>query len=358
METRFVPEQGFDLELLDVLPLRGAGAKGAVRGAMRAAALLPESRALLRRSAARAVFSVGGYAAGPVSLAARTLGLPVALLEPNSVIGLANLLIAPWVQRAYTAFELAERHFSPSVVLPAGVPLRPGFVPTILRPQTGPMKILVLGGSQGAKSLNELVPRALSKLNAPLSVVHQCGQAHLSSVRSLYSELSAQWVTVTPFIEDMPGALADADLVVGRSGASAVSEIAAVGRASLLIPYPYASGDHQRINALSLQKHGAAVCVPHQEATLERLSEELSNLSQNRAQLGRMADAARRLGRPQAAQTIAQDFLRLAGIEWSEGRESSPSSDLERSVESVARSERRSKRDAGPLRLSSQPEVA
>src|SRR5690606_38739642 len=117
METKFVPAQGFELELLDVLPMRGAGVSGLLKGAFRAARLLPESRALIRRYEPRAVFSIGGYAAGPVSLAARTLQIPVALMEPNSVAGLANVLIAPFVQRAYTAFEMVERRFSPGIVL-------------------------------------------------------------------------------------------------------------------------------------------------------------------------------------------------------------------------------------------------
>ncbi len=313
METRFVPEQGFELELLDVLPMRGRGPLGVVRGATRAAALLPESRKLLRRLEPRAVFSVGGYAAGPVSLAARMMGVPVALLEPNSVAGLANLLIAPFVQRAYIAFDLVERHFSPAKVRAFGVPLRQGFDPVPYQLASRP-RVLILGGSQGAKSLNDTLPRALARLSCPVDVVHQCGRAHVEAVESLYRELGADFVRVTPFIDDMPRALAAADLVVGRAGAGAVSEIAAIGRPSLLVPYPFASGDHQRINAEYLQKAGAAVSVTNQEATVERMLQELEGLLGDPAKLRQMAFCAKNFGRPHASFEVAHDFLDLAGI--------------------------------------------
>lgn len=314
METRVVPQQGFELELLEVLPIRGGGLRGVVAGVAQAARSLPASRALLRRLGARAVFSIGGYAAGPVSLAARTLGLPLALMEPNSIIGLANLLIAPFVQRAYTAFRVTEAHFAPSVVRATGVPLRDGFAPRPYPGRRGPLRVLVLGGSQGAKTLNETVPRALSGVRAPLEVVHQCGQAHRDAVQSLYGELEVHAVQVVPFIDDMPAALAAADLVVSRSGAGAVSEICAVGRPSLLVPYPYAAGDHQRVNAEVLERAGAARCIVAAEATAERLTSAVEELLEDAGSLPRMAQAAQRLGRPTAAETIARDFLELAGL--------------------------------------------
>ncbi|NLE88937.1 MAG: undecaprenyldiphospho-muramoylpentapeptide beta-N-acetylglucosaminyltransferase [Myxococcales bacterium] len=314
METRVVPEEGFELELLEVLPIRGGGLAGVVKGVARAALSLPESRALLRRLEARAVFSIGGYAAGPVSLAARTLGIPLALMEPNSIIGLANQLIAPFVQRAYTAFRITESRFAPAVVLATGVPLRDGFEPRPYPPRRGPLRILVLGGSQGAKTLNETIPAALSRVRSPLRVVHQCGRAHADAVRARYAELGVDFAEVVPFIDDMPAALADAQLVVSRSGAGAVSEICAVGRPSLLVPYPFAAGDHQWVNAEALQQGGAAVCLRAEAATVERLTATLEGMLEDPATLPRMAAAARRLGRPHAAETIARDFLDLAGL--------------------------------------------
>jgi UDP-N-acetylglucosamine--N-acetylmuramyl-(pentapeptide) pyrophosphoryl-undecaprenol N-acetylglucosamine transferase len=315
METRVVPERGYELELMRVLPIRGGGPLGAARGIARAASLVPEGRALVKKLAPSAVFSIGGYAAGPVSLAARSLRIPVALMEPNSVIGLANRLIAPIVQRAYTAFPESEKHFKPRVILRAGVPIRAGFERAPYAANARGLRILVLGGSQGAKALNEAVPRALAQIPANVTVTHQCGPLHEAEARRLYAELGlTERAEITPFISDMPAALASADLVIGRSGASAVSEICAVGRPSLLIPYPFASGDHQRVNAESLVRAGAAVCLPSAEATPERIAAEITALATNLERLDVMAERAAELGRPLAAHAIALDLLGLAGL--------------------------------------------
>ncbi len=313
LETKVVPQRGYALELMNVVPMRGNGVRGAVTGALQAARAVPEARKLLARHAPRAVFSVGGYAAGPISVAARTLGIPLALMEPNSAIGLANRLVAPFVQRAYTAFPESAKHFASASVLETGVPIRDGFSPSELRP--GPeLRVLVLGGSQGAESLNQAVPRALFVSGVRLDVLHQCGNGRDATVRALYDELGAQGhANVVPFIDDMPSALAEADLVIGRSGAGAVAEICAVGRASLFIPYPFA-GDHQRHNAESLERAGAARCILAKEATVARLSAEIARLARDGTVLAAMADRARALGRPDAATVIARDLLRLAGI--------------------------------------------
>jgi UDP-N-acetylglucosamine--N-acetylmuramyl-(pentapeptide) pyrophosphoryl-undecaprenol N-acetylglucosamine transferase len=316
LETKLVPERGYELELMRVEPLRGGGLQGAWRGALRAAAAIPEARALLKRLAPGAVFSVGGYAAGPVSLAARTLGVPLALLEPNAVIGLSNRLLAPLVQRAYTAFAESERHFRRAAVLRSGVPIRSGFEPRPYRRDAEALRVLVLGGSQGARALNESVPDAWQRVSLPLSILHQCGPAHEPAVRERYRALgAAERVQVVAFIDDMARALATADLVVSRAGASALGEICAVGRPSILVPYPFAAGDHQRHNALALQRAGAAVCIPSDEATAERISRELERLWREAGLLSRMARRAQALGRPRAALTIAEDLLALSGVQ-------------------------------------------
>jgi len=314
LEARAVPKAGYELELMRVLPLRGAGLFGFLRGVRRALGAVPEARALVRRLAPRAVLSVGGYAAGPASLAAWSLGVPLALLEPNSVIGLANRLVAPLARRAYLAFPEAERHFRQERILRAGVPLRPGFTPAPPPPQGERLRLLVLGGSQGAKALNDAVPRALGTLGGRVEVVHQAGAAAEASVRALYAELGVPGVTVTPFIDDMPAALAAADLVVGRSGAGAVSEMCAVGRPGLLVPYPYAAGDHQRVNAEALVRAGAARLVLNRDAAPERLAREIDALARDRTSLSSMAAAARAAGKPEAAEAIARDLLSLSGL--------------------------------------------
>ncbi len=324
METKLVPERGYELELVRVLPIRGGGLFGALRGIGRAAGSIPEGRRIVARISPDAVFSIGGYAAGPVALAARTLGIPLALMEPNVEAGLANRLIAPLVQRAYVAFPESQRYFKPTVTLQTGIPLRAGFEPAPYVAPRGELKVLVLGGSQGARSLNEAVPRALSALGPGVEVVHQCGRAHEQAARALYAELGfGDRARVAPFIEDMPSALAAAQLVIGRAGAGAVGEICAVGRPSLLVPYPFA-GDHQKLNADSLARDGASTWIPSADATPERLATELRRLMNDPARLIAMADAARRLGRPRAAHTIALDLLELAGARELQRAERSP----------------------------------
>ncbi len=341
LEKRVVPERGYQLELMDVLPIRGGGVSGALKGMGRAAALVGQGRALVKRYGPAAVFSIGGYAAGPVSLAARLSGVPLALMEPNAVIGLANRLVAPFVQRAYTAFEEPERYFKKGSVLRSGVPIRGGFESRPYSRRAGTLRVLVLGGSQGAKSLNEAVPHALAKAATPVRVVHQCGPKHGSAVEELYASLGAsELAAVVPFIDDMPSAIAAADLVVGRSGASAVSEICAVGRPSVLVPYPYAAGDHQLKNAESLARAGAAVCVEARAATPERLASEIDRLASAEGSLEQMAEAARAFGRPHAATAIARDLLVLAGlateVRHSDGADAAPDGAGTLSMQGVA----------------------
>lgn len=320
LESRLVPERGYELRLVDILPLRGGGILGAWRGATQAVRATLAERRVLADLRPDVVFSIGGYAAGPVAAAARSLGIPVALMEPNSVIGLANRLIAPFVQRAYTAFAASERHFPAGSVLRTGVPIRGGFERRPYRRGAVPT-LLVLGGSQGAKSLNEALPAAFSRLNVPVRVVHQCGVAHAASVEALYADLApGLGARVIPFIEDMPAQIAAADVVVSRSGASAVSEICAVGRASLLVPYPFAAGDHQTQNAMALEAAGAARRIEAAAATPERFRELLLELLADPARLEAMAEAAGNLGRPDAAREVASDLLRLAGLSVVNGR--------------------------------------
>jgi UDP-N-acetylglucosamine--N-acetylmuramyl-(pentapeptide) pyrophosphoryl-undecaprenol N-acetylglucosamine transferase len=317
LENEVVPSRGYELQVLDVVPMRGAGLRGFVRGAWRAARAIPQARQIVRRYGPRVVLSIGGYAAGSAALAARSLGIPVAPMEPNSEIGLANRLVAPFVHRAYTAFPESEAHFARGAVLRTGVPIRAGFDAQRYE-LADPARILVLGGSQGAASLNQAVPRAVARLGASVRVVHQAGRERVAPVRALYDEIGAgDRAVVLPFIDDMPAALASADLVVGRAGAGAVAEICAVGRPSILVPYPFA-GDHQRFNARSLEKAGAAISVLASEATPEMLHDEMAALLGDPERLRAMAGVAASLGRPQAARVIARDLLDLAGIPQAE----------------------------------------
>jgi UDP-N-acetylglucosamine--N-acetylmuramyl-(pentapeptide) pyrophosphoryl-undecaprenol N-acetylglucosamine transferase len=315
IEARVVPEAGGTLERLDVLPLRGRGLGGFVRGAWRAVMVMRDARALVKRLDPDVVFSVGGYAAGPVTLAARTAGVPVTLMEPNAVLGFTNRLLSRLVQRAYVCFPETRSGFAPDVVRWTGVPLRSHFAPSPFAPQPGTTRILVMGGSQGAVALNEALPRAFARLvgeGLPIEVVHQTGKGKDAAVRSLYAELGVgEAVVITTFIDDVAAALGDADLVVERAGAGSLAELCAVGRPGLLIPYPHAADDHQRMNARSLVNDGAAICLAQSDATEERLTAELRALVTDPERLAAMAARAASRGRPDAARSVARDLLAL-----------------------------------------------
>lgn len=315
LEARVVQEHGGQLELLDVLPLRGRGLGGFIRGAWRALGVLPQARALVKRLAPDVVFSVGGYAAGPVTLAARSLGVPVTLLEPNSIPGFTNRLLRPLVQRAYVCFPETAAAFAADKVRVTGVPLRHVFAPAAYLADR-PLRILVMGGSLGAQALNEALPQAIKncvEAGQDVSVVHQTGRERDQPVRALYDGLSlTDRVTVKPFIDDVAAALSHSDLVIERSGAGSLAELCSVGRPAILIPYPYAADDHQLHNALSLSRDGAAVCVPQAEADVARLTQELLRLLKDDDLRARMAEKAARRGCPNAADEIARDLLTLA----------------------------------------------
>jgi UDP-N-acetylglucosamine--N-acetylmuramyl-(pentapeptide) pyrophosphoryl-undecaprenol N-acetylglucosamine transferase len=313
IEATVVPDRGDELELLDVHPIKGQGFAGAIRGAASAFATLPRAGSLIRRLGARAVLSVGGYAAGPVGLAAYFCGVPLSILEPNNVLGLTNRWLAPFARKAYLAFPEVQNDLRRANAVVTGVPLRGSFSPRDYAPKSDRFNVLVLGGSLGAAALNEIVPEALtlaSREIAGLSVLHQAGRGRDDAVRALYADLVGQnRADVVPFLDDVATALADADLVIGRAGASAVAELCAVGRPSILIPFPFAADDHQSKNAAVLSDLGAAVCIRQVDASKDRVKEEVISLAKDPDRRGRMADLARKRGRPDAAKTIAQDML-------------------------------------------------
>lgn len=315
IETQVVPARGFDLRLVHIEPIRGRGFAGGLRGVSKAVSSVPEAVKLLRELEPKVVFSIGGYAAGSVSAAAKLLRIPLALMEPNAVVGLANRLIARFVDRAYTSYGEAEAHFSQAAVKRTGLAIRQGFEHQPYTYDHKTLRVLVLGGSQGAKTLNEAVPTALAACSGSLAVVHQSGKGQDQAVREAYRRLGVQFpVEVLPFINDMPAALGAADLVVGRSGAGALAELCAVGRPSVLIPYPFASGDHQYHNAQALVRGGAAVCVRNAEASAERLQHEVEALLRDPELLPKMAERALQFGKPDAAKQVAEDLLSLGGL--------------------------------------------
>ena len=311
MEARLVPQHGIPIEWVRFSGLRGKGLSAKLALPWRLARALTQALAVLRRVRPAVVLGLGGYVTVPGGLASALLRRPLVLHEQNSVAGLANRLLARLADRVLVAFPGA---------LPGaqwcGNPVRAELAAlpapeARYAPRTGPLRLLVVGGSLGAQALNDTVPAALARLRActrPV-VTHQSGRQHLQALQARYGAAGVDAHAVD-FIDDMRAAYAEADLVVCRAGAMTVAELAAVGVAAVLVPFPHAVDDHQTSNARFLAERGAALLVPQSELTAESLAALLGRL--DRAQLCAMAQRARALARPDAAERVADACERAA----------------------------------------------
>ncbi|HRP22901.1 MAG TPA: undecaprenyldiphospho-muramoylpentapeptide beta-N-acetylglucosaminyltransferase [Thauera sp.] len=312
MEARIVPQRGYDTAWVRFGALRG---KGLVRKLLLPVNLLSgfwQALRALRRAKPDVVLGMGGYITFPGGMMVALLGRPLVLHEQNSVAGLANRVLARVADRVLSGF--------PDVLPKAqwlGNPVRAD-IAAVAPPaeryagRSGPLRLLVVGGSLGAAALNQVLPQALLRLPAEQrpQVLHQAGDKQLDALRAAYAEVQIEG-ELRPFIEDMAAAYAEADLVVCRAGALTVAELAAVGVASLLVPFPHAVDDHQTGNARFLAERGAAYLLPQNELTPERLAGIVSSLDRER--LLQMAEHARALARPQAAAAVARVCAELAG---------------------------------------------
>lgn len=333
IEARVLPERGERLELLEVRPLKGRTAPELMRSMMMIPGALSRASGLLTELRPDVVIGVGGYAAGPMLLAAATRGVPTAILEQNAHVGLTNRLLAPLAGRAYVAFEDAARQIGERKARLVGNPVRRAFVDAARKALIDPdgfearaSRVLVLGGSQGAKALNETVPEALARLDLAslgVRVLHQTGAAMRDAVEARYRELGVD-AEVVSFIDDMARAYSSASLVIARAGATTLAEVCAIGRPSILVPYPYAADDHQARNAEALERGGAAVSLRESALTPTVLAAEARRLLEDPAARAKMADAARSHGRPDAAAAIVDD---LAG--WLGGPSREPVDEIE-----------------------------
>lgn len=322
IEARVLPERGEHLELIDVAPLKGRTAAELMRSLSMLPGACSQAFGLIGKLEPDLVIGVGGYASGPMLLAAAARGVPTAILEQNAHVGLTNRLLAPLAGRAYVAWDEAAEQIGRRRAKLLGNPVRRAFVDAARAALADPdgfearsRKILVLGGSQGAKVLNETVPAALAELDLAsrgIEVVHQTGAAMQGAVEARYRELGVP-AEVVSFVDDMAKAYATAALVIARAGATTLAELCAIGRPSILVPYPYAADDHQARNAEALSRAGAAITIREPMLTLEKLAEEARALLDDAAARKRMADAARAHGKPDAAAAIVDDLFAWLG---------------------------------------------
>jgi len=313
IEVRAVPKAGFALELIEVKGLKGASlAERAKTMAMLPAAGL-QSRRILQRFGADAVIGVGGYASGPALVAARLMGLPTAVCEQNSVPGVTNRILARLVDRVYVTFAASLSSFPAGKTELVGNPVRKSFRDAARRAVDGASssvvagRIFTFGGSQGARPLNEAVPKALGLLQArgrTVSAMHQAGKDAVAGVEAGYAAAGVD-ADVTPFIDDMVSAYRSAELVVCRAGATSCAEVTALGVPAILVPFPQAADDHQTMNAKDLVDQGAAVLLPQSSLTPEHLADVIEGLLTDHGALARLREGARQAGRLDAAAVIA-----------------------------------------------------
>jgi UDP-N-acetylglucosamine--N-acetylmuramyl-(pentapeptide) pyrophosphoryl-undecaprenol N-acetylglucosamine transferase len=313
MEIRLVPEAGFRLRLIDVGPLKSVSMMTRLKTLMRLPQSIFACKRLMREFQPHVVFGVGGYASGPAMAAALQLKIPTMAFEPNAMPGLANRLVGKKVQAAAVNFPSATAWFGHSEV--TGIPVRPAFFK--LEPPAGPPHLLIFGGSQGARLFNTRMPRLITELLEAvpgLTVLHQSGMRHVTATEEAYRASGAdpaRW-EVRPFLDDMPAQFGRAHLVMSRSGASTVAELAAAAKPALLVPFAAATDAHQLRNAEAMVKAGAAVMLEEPELeTPGKLVETLVELLQAPERLKLMAAEARQQAHPGAAKRIAEMLVGL-----------------------------------------------
>lgn len=310
-EVDWLKGREFPLELVYAAGVRGGGLRRLLKGLLCCTLGLLQTLRVIRRYRPAVALGMGGYASAPGGLAAWLLGVPLCIHEQNVTAGLANRVLARFAARRLQGF--------PGSLVGAdttGNPVRPAFFSAMRAvSDEAHFHLLVLGGSQGSKALNQLLPAALTSITDKLSleILHQCGEHMLTETRQRYSGIQAH-VRVEGFIKDMTAAYCWADLVVCRAGALTLAELSATGLAAVLIPYPHA-GSHQLANARFFAGHGGAVMLPQAGLTAVRLAEVLLELANNRARLVRMGEQNRRLACPGAAICIADACIALAGAE-------------------------------------------
>ncbi len=319
LEERLVPREGFPLHTVPVRALTGEAKMAQVRALGTLAVGTWQAMWVLRRLRPHLVIGAGGYVMGPAVLAATCLRLPRVIMEQNLLPGLTVRVLARYAQIVFTAFPQTCTYLPKRRVECTGTPIRQEICEagTRVAPVSdGVLHLLVFGGSQGAHRINQALVGALPCLQeyrTRLRIVHQTGEADFATVSQAYQKAGLH-AEVHPFLYDMAARYRWAHLVVCRAGASTLAEITACGKPSILVPYPYAANDHQRHNALALQRQGAAQVIPDPELTGVRLATAVQAVLTQPDSLEQQAEHSRRLGKPQAADAIVTSCLRLLGI--------------------------------------------
>jgi UDP-N-acetylglucosamine--N-acetylmuramyl-(pentapeptide) pyrophosphoryl-undecaprenol N-acetylglucosamine transferase len=322
-EQRALAQMGYPLRTISVAGLKGKG----LWQKFKSLSLIPvgiwQSMTILKSFKPDLVLGVGSYAAGPIVMAAWLTNIPVVLHEQNILPGITNRVLSRFARRIYVSFENTTERFAPDKVQVTGNPVRKEILLTAEadHPNHGgapsadsPIRIFILGGSQGAHAINMAMIDAIPSINQKkrLRIVHQTGTADESQIKAAYANHGIDAV-VNSFFQDMDRQYHSADLVICRAGATTIAEITAIGKAALFIPFPFATDDHQKLNAAALTSRGAAEMIEEKDLTAEILAERINYYAEHTDSLAKMAGEAKRLGKPEAAHQIVEDCYRLIG---------------------------------------------
>jgi len=314
LESKVIPREGFVLDVIRVAGLKGKSRMTRLRGLLLLPMAAVDAWRVLSRRRPSVVVGVGGFSSGPVLALAALRRCPTLLLEQNALPGITNRLLAPLVRAAAVNFPEALRYF-PRTGFVAGNPVRAEFFePLAAGASDGNVRVLIMGGSQGAHAINVAMTQAAPALAASgvrLAITHQTGERDLAAVREAYASAGLT-ARVEPFLYEMDREMKQADVVVARAGATTLSELAASGRPAILVPLPTAADDHQRRNAEAFARIGGAVVLEERGLTGERLAAELLTLAQDPARREDMGRQSRTLARPDAAERIADKVYALA----------------------------------------------
>lgn len=314
LETKIIPENGFQLALIHSVGLKNVGLKGKVKGLMTLPRSFVEARRLLREFRPSVVVGAGGYVSGPVLMMAVVMGVPTLVMDSNALPGFTNRRLARYVDRAALTFHEALPFFGKKGTV-TGNPVRKEFFDFKPKERNGDTSVLIFGGSQGARAINNAMIAALDDLNGSretMHVVHQTGEADFEKVRNAYTGHGWESADVRPYISDMMHEFERADILICRAGATTCAEIAAAGKAAIMIPLPTAADDHQRKNAEAMQNAGAAKMIVQDQLSPEVLASTLIELAAEPETIARMEQAARNLAREDAAEATVDIIEELA----------------------------------------------
>ncbi|MGE3467094.1 MAG: undecaprenyldiphospho-muramoylpentapeptide beta-N-acetylglucosaminyltransferase [Pyrinomonadaceae bacterium] len=307
LETKIVRDSGFQLSLINSVALKNVGLVGKIRGLSVLPRSFIEARKIIRQFRPHVVVGAGGYVSGPVLMMAAIMGVPTLVMDSNALPGFTNRQLARFIDKAALTFEESLPFFGKKGVV-TGNPVRPEFFEIAAKERSERFHILIFGGSQGARAINNAMVDALPELvkyEGQLTMTHQTGEADYDRIKAAYGGSRFVSSDIRPFISDMVTEFAKADLIICRAGATTCAERAAAGKASIMIPLPTAADDHQRKNAEALQNAGAARMILQKDLTGESLAAEISNLIETPSAITEMEKASRLLARPDAAKATA-----------------------------------------------------